>query len=256
MYSYTFAREDFTMGRRRIGRTGLAVAAALVATGTAVGFAAGTQGSSAAGEARGTGAGPTAPSYVLTDQNGRHVSSASFRGKVQVVSFLFPFCTTYCPVTARSMTQLEQELAHTAWHDLVQLVAFNVDPEGATVAHMHAFWSEFGGNPADPRVSFLTGTPQQVRRVVTGGFRVYYQKVTEAQQSAEVAQAKADGSYTPQPEVDNKVADAARVHYDIVHNDVIEIVGPRGRIERVFDNASQVSDAELEAAVVAAAKSA
>lgn len=244
------------MGRRRISRTGLAVVAAVVVTGTAVGFAAGAEGSSVSREAHGTGAGPTAPSYVLTDQNGRRVSAASFRGKVQVVSFLFPFCTTYCPITARSMTELEQELAGTPLHDKVQLVAFNVDPEGASTAHMRAFWSEFGGDPADPRVSFLTGTPQQVRRVVTDGFHVYYQKVTESQQSAQVARAKADGTYIPQQEVPNAVADRAHVHYDVVHNDVIEIVGPHGRIQKVFDNASQVSEAELKAAVVAAAKDA
>ncbi len=241
------------MGRPRTRWTGLAVVAAVVATGLAVAFAALAQGNSASRAGSVAGAGPTAPSYVLTDQNGRQVRSASFRGKVQVVSFLFPFCTTYCPVTARSMTELEQELAHTAWRDKVQLVAFNVDPVGASRAHMRAFWSEFGGNPADPRVSFLTGPPREVRRVVTGGFHVYYQKVTEAQQSAQIARAKADGTYTPQPEVDNKVA-AGRVHYDVVHNDVIEIVGPQGQIQKVFDDASQVSEAELKVAVVAAAK--
>ena len=33
---------------------------------------------------------PTAPSYVLTDQDGRRVDSAAFRGKVQVVRSCSP----------------------------------------------------------------------------------------------------------------------------------------------------------------------
>ena len=47
---------------------------------------------------------------------------------------------------------------------------------------------------------------------------------------------------------------AGPVDYDVVHNDVIEIVGPQGQIQKVFDDASQVSEAELKVAVVAAAK--
>ena len=46
------------------------------------------------------GYGP-APSFTLTDQTGHAIASTHFRGKVQVVSFLFPYCTTDCPLLAR-----------------------------------------------------------------------------------------------------------------------------------------------------------
>ncbi|MGA7540332.1 MAG: SCO family protein, partial [Steroidobacteraceae bacterium] len=39
-----------------------------------------------------------APHYTLTNQLGETVSSTRFAGKVQVVTFLFPYCTTYCPL--------------------------------------------------------------------------------------------------------------------------------------------------------------
>ena len=196
---------------------------------------------------------PTAPSYVLTDQDGRRVDSAAFRGKVQVVSFLFPFCTTYCPATARAMTQLQHDLAHTPLAAKVQVVVFNVDPAGASRSQLRQFWHEFGGDPADPSTSLLTGSPAAIHHVVTDGFHVYYQKVTEAQQQAAAARAKAEGTYHPQPEVHSTVAARAHVDYDIVHNDVIEIVGPSGRIRQVLDGGFGLGRQQLLQAVRAAA---
>jgi cytochrome oxidase Cu insertion factor (SCO1/SenC/PrrC family) len=196
---------------------------------------------------------PAAPSYVLTDQHGRRVDSAAFRGKVQVVSFLFPFCTTYCPATARAMTQLQHDLAHTPLAPKVQVVVFNVDPTGASRSQLRQFWHEFGGDPADPSTSLLTGSPAATHHVVTDGFHVYYQKVTEAQQEAAAARAKAEGTYHPQPEVRSTVAAKAHVDYDIVHNDVIEIVGPSGRIRQVLDGGFNLGRQELLQAVRAAA---
>jgi len=45
-----------------------------------------------------------APSYTMTNQLGEAVSSSGFAGKIQVVSFLFPYCTTMCPLIAAHRT--------------------------------------------------------------------------------------------------------------------------------------------------------
>ena len=225
----------------------LGVAAATLGTPGAQG----AQGSPAAADSGAASA--VAPSYVLTDQHGRRVDSEAFRGKVQVVSFLFPFCTTYCPATAAAMATLQHDLARTPLRDKVQVVVFNVDPTGASRSQLRQFWSEFGGDPDDPATSLLTGSPAATRRVVTGGFHVYYQKVTKAQQDTAMARAKADGSYQPQPEVHSTVAAKAHVDYDIVHNDVIEIVGPSGRIRQVLDGGFGLGRSQLLQAVRSAA---
>ncbi|MGN6302459.1 MAG: SCO family protein [Angustibacter sp.] len=186
----------------------------------------------------------TAPHFVLTDQNSRRVSSAQFDGKVQIVSFLFPYCTSYCPEIARQMAVLQSALAGTPLAKRVEIVAFNVDPTGAGPARMRQFWSEFGGDPSSPDVEFLTGTPAQIRRVVTDGYHVYYEKVSQA-------------SETPggdQPEVRSTVAEQAHVDYDVVHNDFLDIVGPHGRVRKVLDNPTQLSDEALLSAVRDAAK--
>jgi protein SCO1/2 len=195
------------------------------------------------------GPGPVAPHWDLRDQNGREVSSEDLDGKVRVVSFLFPFCTTYCPVTARSLAQLEDELRGTPLADRVEVVVFNVDPTGADRGDMRSFWRHFGGDPHDPHVAFLTGPPATIRHVVTDGYKVAYSRVTTADQEADATAADASGTSVDQPEVPNPVASRAGVDYDVVHNDVIEIVGPDGRIDRVLDQASDVPEPTLLRAV-------
>ncbi|HEX3005807.1 MAG TPA: SCO family protein [Angustibacter sp.] len=185
----------------------------------------------------------SAPSFVLTDQNGRRVSSAQLDGKVQVVSFLFPYCTSYCPEIARQMTVLQAALAGTPLAHRVEIVAFNVDPAGAGPGRMRQFWSEFGGDPSSPDVEFLTGTPAQIRHVVTDGYHVSYEKVSQASETA-------GGD---QPEVRSTVAEQAHVDYDIVHNDFLDIVGPHGRVRQILDHPTQLSDGALLAAVKEAA---
>ena len=46
-----------------------------------------------------------APDFQLTDQNGQAVSLASLRGKVVLMTFLDPVCTTDCPIIAQEFKQ-------------------------------------------------------------------------------------------------------------------------------------------------------
>jgi hypothetical protein len=49
-----------------------------------------------------------APDFSLTDQDGRTVSLASLRGKVVLMTFLDPVCTTDCPIIAQEFKQAGQ----------------------------------------------------------------------------------------------------------------------------------------------------
>ena len=51
-----------------------------------------------------------APGFSLTDQNGRTVSLASLRGKVVLMTFLDPVCTSDCPIIAQEFKQAGQML--------------------------------------------------------------------------------------------------------------------------------------------------
>ena len=182
-----------------------------------------------------------APTYQgLTDQTGATVDSADFRGKVQVVTFLFPYCTTYCPLIAAHLSGFERLLSRAGLADQVRLVAFDVDPANTGRPQMRAFLKEYGWNPDNRHWEFLTGKPKTIRQVVTGGFHVAYRRVQEKDESNQ-----GEPSLNPQPEVVNKLARDAKVDYDISHNDGLVLVDPQGRIRAVHDQADMVSNREL-----------
>lgn len=179
-----------------------------------------------------------APSYTLTDQTGRAVSSAHFGGKVQVVSFLFPYCTTDCPLLARDLALLQHALARIGLGGKAEIVTFNVDPGGAGPSQLAAFLTQYGAapDPADAKVHwhFLTGSPQQVRRVVHDQYHVAYWKVT------------GDEEGTRHP---NALAERAQVRYDIKHSDVTYLIDARGTVRELFTGRDAATSTRLLTAV-------
>ncbi|MDX6201101.1 MAG: hypothetical protein QOE24_2407 [Frankiales bacterium] len=191
-----------------------------------------------------------APAWTLTDQNGKTVSSTDFAGKVQVVAYLFPYCTTFCPAETHVLSSLEADLKDAGLAGKrVQLVAFNVDPENTGPTEMRGFLQEYGVSPADPSWSYLTGTASQIQQVVNDGYHVYYQRISLADEAKQVAKEKQQGTYTPATVVPNSLQAAAKPGYDIVHNQQIDVVAPDGHIAAVFSEGSVVSETDLYQAV-------
>lgn len=184
-----------------------------------------------------------APSYRLTNQLGHPVSSRAFSGKVQVVTFLFPYCTTYCPLITAHLIGFEHVLKSAGLQSQVEIVAFNVAPGDTGPAQMRAFLQQYGWNPKDPHWQYLTGTRAQIRRVVSGGFHVAYQRVLDAKGTDDTV--VTDPGQTPQLSVANPLAARVKPDYDVSHNDAIEIVGPQGHIRKIYDDADVVSNARL-----------
>ena len=195
-----------------------------------------------------------APTYTLTNQLRQKVSSSAFAGKVQVVAFLFPYCTDYCPLIAAHLVGLEQALKAAGLADRVQLVAFNVDPAHTGPQVMAEFMRQYGWDPRDTRWQYLTGDPDEVRRVVTGGFHVDYEQVPESVADAQAEKAEKQGLYHAPPAVSNALAAAARPDYDVTHNDSLILVDPQGRLRRVYAEADRIPDSELIADISALLK--
>ena len=187
----------------------------------------------------------------LINQNGIQLSSAYFRGKALVVTFLFPYCNTFCPVVAAHLVGFENLLASTPLAGRVDVVAFDVDPGDTGPRQMRDFLREYGWNPANPRWQFLTGRPTQIRRVVSGGYHVDYQKVPDSPPAAsgpaptQASPALAVAGSDPQPIVANPLATRADVDYDITHEDVMMIVDPQGRVRKIYDQADAVGKMRL-----------
>jgi cytochrome oxidase Cu insertion factor (SCO1/SenC/PrrC family) len=103
--------------------------------------------------------------FDLTDQRGRPVSLASLRGKVVLLTFLDPVCTSDCPLIAQELRQADQMLG--AGSGRVALVAIVANPLYRSLAYTQAFdrqelltglrnWY------------FLTGSEQQLSQVWKG----------------------------------------------------------------------------------------
>ena len=113
-------------------------------------------------------AGSTAPlnfaakPFQLTDQHGRAVSLASLHGKVVLLTFLDPVCTSDCPLIAQEFRAAGQLLG--ASDRKVELVAVVANPVYHQVAYTQAFDRQEHLTQT-PNWLYLTGSVPQLQQV-------------------------------------------------------------------------------------------
>ncbi len=186
-----------------------------------------------------------APAFTLINQLGQPVSSTSFNGRVQIVTFLFPYCRGYCPLIAHNFMTLERALRTAGIADRAQLVAFNVDPANTGPAQLRAFQQQYGWDPRDTHWEYLTGSPEKIRHIVNDAYHVYFKMVRDSDGEGEQDRETATQDAIPEPVVSNPLADKADVDYDIIHNDMLVVVDTKGNIRKMYQDADRVSDEQL-----------
>ena len=125
----------------------------------------------------GTGIANIGGPFQLTDHTGKTVTEKDFLGKPTAMFFGFTHCPDVCPTTLYEMTTWLEELGDDA--DKLNIAFVTVDPERDTPDLMADYISAF-----DPHISALTGTPEQVEKIVKA-YKVYRRKVEQE-----------DGEYT------------------------------------------------------------
>jgi protein SCO1/2 len=102
-------------------------------------------------------AGVRAPAFTLSDQSGRRVSLADYRGDVAIVAFVYSTCGGPCVVLAQQIRGALDELGRP-----VPVLLISADPGADTPARVARFLSHvsLGG-----RVSYLHGSAAQLRPV-------------------------------------------------------------------------------------------
>lgn len=103
-----------------------------------------------------------AANFALTSQDGRQVSLASLRGKVVLLTFLDPVCTTDCPLIAQEMRSALAMLGAKASN--TELVAVVANPTYLSTAYTKAFTSQENLSQV-PNWLFLTGSLNQLKAV-------------------------------------------------------------------------------------------
>lgn len=114
--------------------------------------------------------GTPAPNFQLTDQYGKTVSLAQFRGKPVVVTFLYTHCPDVCPLTAEHLHTTLQQLGSDAKN--VAILAVSTDPKRDTTAEALKFSTEHN---MQNYWHFLTGTQQQLSPIWSS-YSIYAQQ--------------------------------------------------------------------------------
>lgn len=148
------------------------------------------------------------PSFELTAQSGAPFGLDQVRGHVSVANFIFTSCPSICPALTAKMSDLQRRFAGLTD---VRLVSFSVDPERDTPERLREYGARYGAN-AD-RWSFVTGRTDELRRVVTEGFRV------------------AMGDRTPVGE-----------HYDIAHGGHFVLIDRSGTIRGYYPSDAEATE--------------
>jgi cytochrome oxidase Cu insertion factor (SCO1/SenC/PrrC family) len=104
---------------------------------------------------------PASP-FRLTDQRGQTVTLASLRGKVVLLTFLDPVCTTDCPIIAQEFKAAGTLLGAQARQ--VDLVAIAANPTYYSTEFTQAFTGQEGLSDV-PNWLYLTGTLAQLRSI-------------------------------------------------------------------------------------------
>jgi cytochrome oxidase Cu insertion factor (SCO1/SenC/PrrC family) len=102
-----------------------------------------------------------APAFTLTDQDGRQVSLASLRGKVILLTFLDPVCTSDCPEIAQEFRGADQVLGPKSRD--VELVAIVANPIYRAIAYTRAF-DQQERLATLPNWLYLTGSLAQLQQ--------------------------------------------------------------------------------------------
>jgi protein SCO1 len=93
--------------------------------------------------------------FKLTDDLGKPVTGADYRGKVTLLYFGYTHCPDVCPLTLAQLHVVMQRLGPLA--DGARILFVSVDPGRDTPAVMHAYVNAF-----DPRAVGLTGEPRAI----------------------------------------------------------------------------------------------
>jgi protein SCO1 len=93
--------------------------------------------------------------FKLTDDSGKTVGAADFRGKVTLLYFGYTHCPDVCPLTLAHLHVVMQRLGALA--DGTRILFVSVDPTRDTPAALHDYVAAF-----DPHVVGLTGSPGDI----------------------------------------------------------------------------------------------
>lgn len=112
------------------------------------------------------------PAFELTDQNGQPFTLDFLKGRPWIADFIFTSCAGTCPQMTERMAALQRRLPGE-----LHFVSISVDPQRDTPPVLAEYASRYGADPV--RWHFLTGSAEEIPRLVSQGFRLSYAEGTD-----------------------------------------------------------------------------
>ncbi len=140
--------------------------------------------------------------FSLTDQDGKRVTEADFRGRYMLIFFGFTNCPDVCPMTLQRIADALDVAP--ALKSKLTPVLVSVDPERDTPAALKSYVAAFG-----PEFRGLTGSPDEIAAMLKA-YKVYAKKVP---------------------------LDGSALGYTMDHSALIYLYGPDGAFVTAYDPA-------------------
>ena len=184
-----------------------------------------------------------APTWELDSHTGESLSSESLRGKAYVVNFTWTNCRDTCPTLSLQMALLRDRLEEEGLlGEEVVLVSMSFDPERDTVERLNEYAGLFGAREGE--WDFLTGSEEELDRIITRGFRVSYRPFTPERggtSAVEDALAPTLESNPGDPSLDEYIGGEGVGDFlsiddsiDFDHQNVFVLVDGEGQIRRYY----------------------
>ncbi|HET8810171.1 MAG TPA: SCO family protein [Flavobacteriaceae bacterium] len=108
------------------------------------------------------------PSFSFTDQNGKTITNADYKGKVYIVEFFFTTCPTICPIMNRNMVKIQDEFYG---NPNFGIASFSINPETDTPEVLKKYAEEYG--VTNPNWHMMTGDRKKIFQLANKGFNLY-----------------------------------------------------------------------------------
>ncbi len=109
-----------------------------------------------------------APTFELTNQNGKKITNADYAGKVYVLEFFFSTCPSICPKMNQNMLEIEKQFFG---NPNFGIASITINPEYDTVKVMKDHADMLGVKSSNWH--FLTGDKDYILSLSNKGFNLY-----------------------------------------------------------------------------------
>jgi len=108
------------------------------------------------------------PAFSFTDQNGKTITNADYKGKVYVVEFFFTTCPTICPRMNRNLVQIQNTFSD---FENFGVASFSINPDHDTPDVLKTYAESYG--ITNPNWHLMTGDQDQIYELANVGFNIY-----------------------------------------------------------------------------------